>query len=224
MSLPRFIIAEIQNVAAGSLDDKVNYLIQQRAMMSDQMIRERIESVLGLQSDSDWNYLTALADDRQRAVVSVNSPQNMAPAVVIDNQAQAIAEAQAQAIAQAAQQAALAAQAQAQAQEQASIAAQALADATAAALAADQATAQAQAAQTAQKMAQANEAQALAAQAQAEAQLQAALATQKQAEAREQALLAQHAQEVVKSAPSQTQQNALLPLALAVGATLLFGG
>jgi len=223
MNLPRFVIAEIQNVAAGSLDDKINYLIQQRAIMSDQMIRERVESVLGLQSDSDWNYLTALADDRQRAVVSVTSPQNMAPAVVVDNQAQAIAEAQAQAIAQAAQQAALAAQAQAQAQEQASIAAQALADARAAALAADQATAQAQAAQTARTIAQANEAQALAAQAQAEAQLQAALAAKKQAEAREQALLAEHAQEVVKPAQRETQ-NALLPLALAVGATLLFGG
>jgi hypothetical protein len=66
VNLPDYIVADIQYVGTLGVDDKVNWLINQRkAGLSDAMIRARVEAVLGAQSDADWSYLTQIADEAQ---------------------------------------------------------------------------------------------------------------------------------------------------------------
>ena len=65
MELPRFVVAAIQNAAAGTVDDKVAWLNSQRSIMSDEEARARAEAVLGVIPSDDWEALQNLADQAQ---------------------------------------------------------------------------------------------------------------------------------------------------------------
>jgi len=65
MELPRCLVAAIENAAAGTVDDKVAWLNDQRKIMSDEEARARAEAVLGVQDDSAWALLQQLADEAQ---------------------------------------------------------------------------------------------------------------------------------------------------------------
>jgi len=64
-ALPRFVVASIQNAAAGSVNDKIDWLIDQRSIMSDEEARRRAELVLGDQADDAWETLQRLASEAQ---------------------------------------------------------------------------------------------------------------------------------------------------------------
>lgn len=65
MELPRFVVVAIENAAAGTIDDKVAWLNDQRQIMSDEEARARAEAVLGVQDDDAWALLQQLADESQ---------------------------------------------------------------------------------------------------------------------------------------------------------------